>query len=291
MVTLSPDDRSAIAVSLLRRFWLGEALSAPDLTRAGHAARFRSMERSEVLIDYGSQVHDVYCVLDGMVKLSIRTERRKERVFELVGPDQTFGEGLLFLDAPSPGRVVAIDDGRLLAVPGSLLVGLLGSSPALAIRWLRRGGLRLGRLLAELQADAGQSAGQRIVSWLLAQMSGRTDEARIHLNVSKATLAALLNTTPETFSRVLKHLREQGVVRVEGRDIVVTNPVRLRYLQPCVFCGKSITHPTEPAPPDAPLLQQADGARADCEVPHWFGLGHCDCDVPHWCAGAPIVPK
>ena len=94
----------------------------------------------------------------------------------------------------------------------------------------------------------------------------------------------MLNTTPETFSRVLQHLRRHGVVRVERREIVVLSPARLRLLKPCVFCSK-------PAPESAgvPALFWADDAaaslwRSESEVPHWFGC--CDCDVPHWCAKA-----
>lgn len=290
MVTLSSEERSAVASSLLTRLWLGDALSAPDLAPIGHAASVRSKERGEVLIDFGSNVHDVFCVLGGMVKLLIKTERRKERAFELVGADQTFGEGLIFQDRPSPGRVVAIDEGRLLVVPGRLLVAMLGSSPDLAVRWLRHTGQRVGRLLAELQADTGQSAAQRVVAWLVARLRGQTGETRIHLDVSKATLAALLNTTPETFSRVLKHLRERGVIRVEGAEIVVTDPVRLRYLQPCVFCNRPQADATIDAPSSLLDWQQFAAARADCEVPHWFGLGHCDCDVPHWCGTTPDAP-
>lgn len=176
MVTLSSEERSAVASSLLTRLWLGDALSAPDLAPIGHAASVRSKERGEVLIDFGSNVHDVFCVLGGMVKLLIKTERRKEWVFELVGADQTYGEGLIHLDRLSPGRVVAIDAGRLLVVPGRVPIALLGSSPALALRWLRRSGQRLARLFSELQADNGLSAGQCIVGWLVAQVGGQTGE-------------------------------------------------------------------------------------------------------------------
>jgi CRP/FNR family transcriptional regulator, dissimilatory nitrate respiration regulator len=291
MVTLSSDERAAVASSLLKRFWLGEALSPPDLARIAGAASFRSMERGEVIIDYGSNVQHVYCVLGGTVKLLVKTERRKERAFELVVEGQTFGEGLVLVDRPSSGRVVAIEDGRLLLVPSRLLFTLLSTSPELALRWLRCTGQRVGRLLAELRADAGQSAAQRVVSWLLAQVGGQAGEARIRLDISKATLAALLNTTPETFSRVLKHLRDRGVLRVEGRELIVTDAIGLRYLQPCVFCGKPPAG-SNPAPPLDPLhWQQLVATRGECEVPHWFGLGHCDCDVPHWCGDTPVVPK
>jgi CRP-like cAMP-binding protein len=297
MVTVSQAERASVAGSLLRQFWFFEGLAASDRSLLARVASFRSIERGEVVIDYGSNVHDLYCVLGGMFKLLIRTERRRERIFELVGTGQTFGEGLLFLDRPSPGRVVAIDDGRLLLVPGRLLITMLGNSPDLAMRWLRRVSQRIGHLLAELQADTGQSAGQRIVHWLSGQLGRQSGEARIHLDVTKATLAASLNTTPETFSRVLKHLRQEGIVRVEGREIVVLDPVRLRYLEPCVFCSKPNAEESIEVQDTSLDWEGLVGSRPDCEVAHWFG--HCDCDVPHWCGGtgqltrealAPRVP-
>ena len=194
------------------------------------------------------------------------------------------------MDRPSAGRIVAIQDGLLLMVPGRLLFELLGSSPGLALRWLRLTGQRVGRLLAELQADAGPSAAQRVMRWLVTQLGGRTGEPRIHLDVSKATLAALLNTTPETLSRVFKHLREQGILRVAGRELIVTNPLRLRCLQPCMYCGKPPAV-AESAATRLPGWQQRVAPIADCEVPHWLGLGRCDCDVPHWCVDLPLVPN
>ena len=297
MVTASLQARSAMAAGLLKPFWLCEGLSAADLERLAHAASFRSMDRGEVLINYGGDVRHVYCVLSGLVKLLVKTGRRKERIFELVGTGQTFGEGLIAVGRPSAGRAVAIEEGRLLLVPSSVLIDLLDGAPGLAMRWLRRVGGRIGHLLAELEADTGQSAAQRIIRWLIAKVGGQAGETRIRLDFSKATLAASLNTTPETFSRVLRHLREQGVLRVEGQAIVVPSPARLRYLQPCVFCGKPSSGTGLGAPPSPLDWERLAASRSECEVPHWFGT--CDCDVPHWCGGtgrltgealAPRVP-
>jgi hypothetical protein len=96
---------------------------------------------------------------------------------------------------------------------------------------------------------------------------------------------------------VLRHLREQGVLRVEGKELVVPSPARLRYLQPCVSCGKPSPVTGLEAPPSLLDWERLAAFRAECEVPHWFG--NCDCDVPHWCGGtgrltseavAPRVP-
>lgn len=297
MDKVSTDIRDSVASRLLQQFWLCEGLSASDLTRIARVASFRSMARGEVVIDYGGSVHDVYCVLGGMVKLLVNTGQRNEKIIELVSAGQTFGEALLFLGQPSPTRAVAIDDGRLLVLPGSVLTDMLDSSPGLAVWWLRRVSQRVGGLLAELKADAGQSAAQRIVRWLVAKVGAQAGETRIRLDISKANLAASLNTTPESFSRVLKHLRHEGIVRVEGREIVVLDPVRLRCLEPRVFCSKPNAEEWVETL-DTPLDWEALVASCpDYEVAHWFG--HGDCDVPQWCGGtcwltseavAPRVP-
>lgn len=283
------EGRSAVAARLLRQFWLAEGLSDQDLARLARVATFRSMERGEALIDYGGSSRSVYCVLGGMVKLLIRTERRTERIVELVGAGETFGEGLVFLDQPSPSRAVAVDDGRLLVVPGGTLIAMLGSSPALAGWWLGRVSRRACRLLLELQADAGQSAAQRILSWLLAQVGAQTGETRIRLELGKATLAASLNTTPETLSRVLKHLRQRQIVRVEGRDIVVLDPGRLRGIDPHFF-GNRPSGPDSPEMPNrVPEWAGPGAAPPECEVPHWFEQCDCTGDMPHWCGAVPAI--
>jgi CRP-like cAMP-binding protein len=281
------EGRSAVAARLLRQFRLFEGLADQDVARIARVASFRSMEQGEALIDYGGSGRSVYCVLGGMVKLLVRTERRTERIVELVTAGETFGEGLVFLDRPSPSRAVAMDDGRLLVVPGGTLIAMLDSSPALARRWLGRVSQRACRLLLELQADAGQSAAQRILSWLLAQVGAQTGEIRIRLELGKATLAASLNTTPETLSRVLRHLRQRQIVRVEGRDIVVLDPTRLSGLDPHFFGNRPYAPDSPELPNRVPEWARPGAAPSECEVPHWFERCDCAADMPHWCDASP----
>ncbi len=279
------DRRESVASRLLKEFWLFEALSASDRIRIARVTSFRSVSRGDVVVDYGGNAQDVYCVLGGMIKLLVNTGQRNERIVQLVGAGQTFGEALLLLGRPSPTRAVAIDDGRLLVLHGSVLTAMLDTSPSLAVWWLRRVSQRVGDLLAELKADAGQSSTQRIVRWLLAKVGAQSGEVRIHLDISKANLAASLNMTPESLSRVLRHLRQEGLLRVDGREIVIPDPARLRYLQPCGFSSKP-GHANEFVVPDG-LSEwgRLAALRWECEVPHWFG--ECDCagDLPHWCGG------
>ncbi|HEY3565434.1 MAG TPA: helix-turn-helix domain-containing protein, partial [Casimicrobiaceae bacterium] len=50
----------------------------------------------------------------------------------------------------------------------------------------------------------------------------------MRLTTSKAVVASRLNVTPEHFSRILHDLTEQKLIEVEGREIRIVDPARLR---------------------------------------------------------------
>ena len=46
----------------------------------------------------------------------------------------------------------------------------------------------------------------------------------VRLPASKQTIASLLGITPETLSRILSRLRDQGMIQVNAETIVVLKP-------------------------------------------------------------------
>jgi len=49
----------------------------------------------------------------------------------------------------------------------------------------------------------------------------------VSLPVSKATIASRLSLTPEYFSKVLHELEAAGLIRIDKRDILITDPAAL----------------------------------------------------------------
>ena len=70
-----------------------------------------------------------------------------------------------------------------------------------------------------------------MIGYLLRQDE---DQAQAHaayvmrLPTSKAVVASRLNVTPEHFSRILHDLTEQKLIEVDGREIRIVDPSRLR---------------------------------------------------------------
>lgn len=77
-----------------------------------------------------------------------------------------------------------------------------------------------------------KDADARCAEWLLrhAQTDGQAGVMAVTLTERKRTIAAQLGIAPETFSRVLRHLRDRQLISGAGRVLSLPNPQALREL-------------------------------------------------------------
>ncbi len=77
-----------------------------------------------------------------------------------------------------------------------------------------------------------KDADARCAQWLMqhAERDPATNRLQVSLHERKRSIAAHLGIAPETFSRVLRQLRERELISGRGRVLQLTNPDALRTL-------------------------------------------------------------
>lgn len=76
-----------------------------------------------------------------------------------------------------------------------------------------------------------QDAEARCAQWLLQHATRAEDGGvAIELQLRKRTIAAQLGMAPETFSRVLRHLRERGLILQSGARLLLPDPDGLQQI-------------------------------------------------------------
>ncbi|MFM7026263.1 MAG: Crp/Fnr family transcriptional regulator [Limnohabitans sp.] len=77
-----------------------------------------------------------------------------------------------------------------------------------------------------------KDADARCAEWLMqhAERDPATDRLQVNLHERKRSIAAHLGIAPETFSRILRQLRERELISGRGRVLQLTNPDALRTL-------------------------------------------------------------
>lgn len=221
--------------AILRRLPLFQAASPEQIAHLGRGTRERQLARGELLFQKGDACQGFFVVVTGQIKLAFPSTEGHEKVVEIIGPNQTFGEAVMFLDRPYPVAASALLDTQLLQIASRDVFELLEHDASFARRMLAGLSIRLHALVQDVESYSLRSSAQRLIGYLLQHLE-EADETRgvveVALPASKQVIASRLNLTPETFSRVLHELSEAGLVSVQGRQISILDAQRLREYQP-----------------------------------------------------------
>ncbi len=195
-------------------------------------ARSLSLKKDQFLFHKGDVCQGIYVTVQGNIKISFLSMEGKEHVARIVGPGQTFAEAIAFLKKPSPATVQAITAATVLLIPVDVIFKCISESPASACSMLAGLSRRLHMLVSELESVTLDSSQQRIIGFLLQHLEDgdNSNETEITLQATKSTIASHLNLTPETFSRILRKLSENGLITVSNKTIQVSDVKKLRSL-------------------------------------------------------------
>ncbi|GAB4364893.1 MAG: Crp/Fnr family transcriptional regulator [Deltaproteobacteria bacterium] len=217
----------------LRRTPLFLNLSPEDLDRVARIGSPRRFAKRQSIFRQGDRADGFFVVVSGRVKVFKLSEEGKEQVLHLLDPGQSFAEAVLFEGGTYPANAEAIEETVLLFLPKRPFIGLLEENPKMTLRMLGSLAKWLRRMTDLVEDLALRDVESRLVLYLAEGMRQRgiplEDGAEFDLPVGKNVLASRLGTVPETFSRTLRKLQEQGVIRVTGKRIRVLSADRLFF--------------------------------------------------------------
>lgn len=217
--------------AFLNNLPLFRELGAEEIDRIASGTREVRVKRGDVLFQKGDPCRGFHIVVYGQVKLLFVTPQGDEKVIEIMGPGQSFGEAVMFLEKPYVVTGQALTDSMLLHVAKEVVFEEIERDPKFARRVIAGLSRRLHQLVTDVEAYSLRSAAQRVIGYLLRPDHEHDDSERstaVTLPASKSVIASRLNVTPEHFSRVLHELTEARLIQVDGRTVRILDVDRLR---------------------------------------------------------------
>jgi len=192
----------------------------------------RQVPKGCLIFEKGCVLGGFYAVRGGRVKLAVLSPEGAERVVQIALPGDTLGVSVGLIDRPSPVYAQALCGSDLLFFRAERVREAASRWPALGMLFLERACNRVHELYRDLEACCLQTALQRVAGYLVDSLGGGRAAAsrprlQVELPAGKAVVASRLNLTPETFSRELRHLSDEGVISVERCTVRVHDRDRL----------------------------------------------------------------
>ncbi|MBV2236066.1 MAG: Crp/Fnr family transcriptional regulator [Sterolibacterium sp.] len=225
---------------ILARLPLFVELAAEQISHIATHTREKRLQKGEMLFQKGDMPRGFYLVVFGQMKLAFPSSQGNEKVINILGPHQSFGEAAMFMDRPYPVFAEALADTLLLHIARHAMIDLLEQDTTFARRMLAGLSMRLHALVQDVESYSLRSTTQRVIGFLLQHgkeeaQGGKHDEIEeitIALPTSKQVIASRLSLTPETLSRIFHDLANSGLITVQGKQITIHNLQRLRLFEP-----------------------------------------------------------
>ena len=187
----------------------------------------RNYSAGETVFSEGQPCTGLYVVETGHVRIFKSSAGGREQVLSIDGPGSSVAELPVFDGGNYPASVAAIDNATLLFVSKQDFQALCLAHPEVALKVLRVVGARLRRLVGIIEELSFTTVRHRLAAFLLrlARTAGKRtpDGLEITLPVNNQELASQIGTVRELVSRNLSRFQAEGLLKVEGRSVVITD--------------------------------------------------------------------
>lgn len=214
-------------------YFLG--LAEEELERIDQRMRTHTYAAEDPIYRAGDRADALYVVAEGRVKLSQSTADGTETVTDLLVPGELFGA------MGSLGEPYHLQSAAALVGTCVLRIGqedfrqVLVDHPRVGLRVLDDVSARLARTQSDIGGQATQTVQQRVATALL-RLADKLGEDRgrqgimLEVPLSRADLAGLARSTPESVSRIMSRWKKDGVIDSGRRWTALLDRDRLKEI-------------------------------------------------------------
>lgn len=212
----------------IRQNYLFEQLTEAELKRVAEHGSLVELDAGETVFSQGERCRQFYLVQRGMIKLYRISADGSEKVMDLVGPEQSFAEAVMF-SGSYPVHAASLEPTTLIAFDCKDFMAQLRNNVELCFRLMSSMSRRLHGMINEIDQLTMHSGTQRLAQYLLEQVpAGVVQSPCIRLLVPKLVIASRLGIQPETFSRIMARLRSDGMIEMHQDTILLKDLDALR---------------------------------------------------------------
>ncbi len=214
----------------LREHYLFSALEQSDFDGLVTQVTLLNLDKGEVLFHRGDRSQAFFFVDSGQIELSLNSPTGEKKILEVIQSGRTFAEAVAFMRGGKyPVTAEVLQAAKLCQIPNAHYLSLLTDNPNACLRLLSDISQHLHARVREIERLTVQNARSRLISYLLDHIvESGNDEATVRLELPKHVIASRLSIQPETLSRLLRSMSDDGQITIEDKVIFIRSLERLR---------------------------------------------------------------
>ena len=210
---------------LLRTVPIFAELADEDISSLARLTTRRRYPKDTVVFFENEEGDSFFCIVAGRIKVTILGDDGREVILSVLGRGDFFGEMALLDNEPRSATAIAVEDTELLSLHRNDFQSVLSDNRSIMSALIKILTARLRRANHQISTLALLDVYGRVARVIVdtARDEGkRLKDGRIAFRrATHQEIANRIGTTRETVTRMLKDLERQGLIQVEGKELVV----------------------------------------------------------------------
>ena len=218
---------------IIRQFNSLKSLTKDELLRISGCKTTKIIKRGEIIFNEGDMLNGVFCVKDGICKLSKLSANGKDQIVKLVIKGDLLGQHSLVSDERSNLQAVALNDMEVCFIPKAEIINDLKKNPAFTYDVLQNMALDL-READDIIVNMAQKTVRKRMAEVLTNIHsnyGVNQDGTLSVILSREDLASLVGTATESAIRVLSQFKKEGLISTIGKQIKIEDPSGLKHVE------------------------------------------------------------
>ena len=217
---------------IVREFSSLKALSKNELVHLSDCKTSRTIKKGEVIFEEGENVNGIFCIKDGVCKLTKLSPNGKDHIVKLVTKGELLGQRSMISEEPVNLSAVALEDMEVCFIPKTEVMGFFDKNNQFSMNVMKTICGDLKEADDHMVNLAQKTVKERLAETLLYlhDTFGKNEDNTLKIQLSRDELASMIGTATESCIRLLSDFKKLGLIELTGKKILLKDISKLKKL-------------------------------------------------------------
>ncbi|HEY4627677.1 MAG TPA: Crp/Fnr family transcriptional regulator, partial [Flavobacterium sp.] len=207
---------------IVREFSSLKSLTKNELVHLSDCKTSRTIKKGEVIFEEGENVNGIFCIKDGVCKLTKLSPNGKDHIVKLVTKGELLGQRSMISEEPVNLSAVALEDMEVCFIPKSEVMGFFDKNNQFSMNVMKTICGDLKEADDNMVNLAQKTVKERLAETLLYlnDTFGKNEDDTLKIQLSRDELASMIGTATESCIRLLSDFKKLGLIELTGKKIL-----------------------------------------------------------------------
>jgi len=217
---------------IVREFSSLKSLTKNELVHLSDCKTSRTIKKGEVIFEEGENVNGIFCIKDGVCKLTKLSPNGKDHIVKLVTKGELLGQRSMISEEPVNLSAVALEDMEVCFIPKSEVMGFFDKNNQFSMNVMKTICGDLKEADDNMVNLAQKTVKERLAETLLYlnDTFGKNEDHSLKVQLSRDELASMIGTATESCIRLLSDFKKLGLIELTGKKIILKDINKLKKL-------------------------------------------------------------